>query len=213
MIKAILWDFGGVLTTSPFEAFARFEREQGLPADFIRRVNSTNPDSNAWAKFERSEVTMDEFDKLFETESGALGHAIPGTEIIKLLAGDVRPNMVNALKLCGEQYNCTCLTNNVAAGNGPGMTRDATARAEVEKVMTLFRQVIASSKIGLRRPDPRIYEYACEQMDVAPEEVVYLDDLGINLKPAAAMGMKTIKVVGEAQALKDLSAAANLSFA
>ncbi|MDF2365976.1 HAD-IA family hydrolase [Sneathiella sp.] len=213
MIKAILWDFGGVLTTSPFEAFTRFEKERGLPMDFIRRINSTNPDSNAWAKFERSEVTMDEFDKLFEAESGALDHAIPGTEIIKLLAGDVRPNMVNALKICGEQYNCTCLTNNVAAGKGPGMSRDAAAQAEVESVMTLFRQVIESSKIGLRKPDPRIYEYACDQMGVAPEEVVYLDDLGINLKPAAVMGMKTIKVVSEAQALRDLSAAANLSFA
>ncbi|MZR30147.1 HAD-IA family hydrolase [Sneathiella litorea] len=213
MIKAILWDFGGVLTTSPFEAFSRFESENGLPKDFIRGVNSTNPDSNAWAKFERSEVTMDEFDKLFEAESGALGHAIPGIEIIKLLAGDVRPNMVNALKICGVQYNCTCLTNNVAAGKGPGMTRDAAAQAEVAKVMALFRQVIESSKIGLRKPDPRIYEYACEQMEVTPEEVVYLDDLGINLKPAAAMGMKTIKVVSEEQALRDLSAAANLTFA
>lgn len=212
MIKAILWDFGGVLTTSPFEAFARFETEQGLPKDFIRRINSTNPDSNAWAKFERSDVTMEEFDKLFESESGALGHAIPGTEIIKLLAGDVRPNMVNALRICGEKYNCTCLTNNVAAGKGPGMTRDAAAQAEVANVMAMFRQVIESSKIGLRKPDPRIYEYACEQMEVIPEEVVYLDDLGINLKPAAAMGMKTIKVVSEAQALEDLSGAANISF-
>ncbi|MEX0582615.1 MAG: HAD-IA family hydrolase [Sneathiella sp.] len=212
MIKAILWDFGGVLTTSPFEAFTRFEKEQGLPTDFIRRINSTNPDTNAWAKFERSAVTLDEFDKLFEGESGEFGHQIPGTEIIKLLAGDIRPNMVNALKICGEKYNCTCLTNNVAAGNGPGMTRDAAAQAEVEAVMGLFRQVIESSKVGLRKPDPRIYEYACEQMSVAPEEVVYLDDLGINLKPAAAMGMTTIKVVSEEQALRDLAAASGLSF-
>ncbi|WP_340151098.1 HAD-IA family hydrolase [uncultured Sneathiella sp.] len=212
MIKAVLWDFGGVLTTSPFEAFTRFEMEHGLPANFIRKINSTDPDTNAWAQFERSAVTLDEFDKLFEGESGNLGHPIPGTEIIKLLAGDIRPNMVNALKLCGEKYICTCLTNNVAAGNGPGMTRDAAAQAEVEAVMRLFKQVIESSKIGLRKPDPRIYEYACEQMGVNPEEVVYLDDLGINLKPAAAMGMRTIKVVSEEQALRDLSAAANISF-
>lgn len=212
MIKAILWDFGGVLTTSPFEAFARFEKAKGLPENFIRTINSTNPNENAWAKFERNEVTLEEFDKLFELESAAMGHAVPGTEIIKLLAGDIRPNMVNALKICGTRFNCTCLTNNVAAGNGPGMTRDAAAQAEVEKVMALFHQVIESSKIGLRKPDPRIYEYACEQMTVAPEEVVYLDDLGINLKPAAAMGMKTIKVVNEGQALRDLAAASNLSF-
>ncbi|MCF8465863.1 MAG: HAD-IA family hydrolase [Sneathiella sp.] len=212
MIAAVLWDFGGVLTTSPFEAFSRFENENNLPLDFIRKINSINPDANAWAKFERSEVTLEEFDFLFKEESARLGHAIPGSEIIQLLAGDIRPNMVNALKICSEQFNCTCLTNNVSAGKGPGMTRDEAAQAEVNEVMALFRQVIESSKIGLRKPDPRIYEYACEQMGVTPDQVVYLDDLGINLKPAAQMGMKTIKVVSEEQALRDLEAAVGLSF-
>lgn len=212
MITAILWDFGGVLTTSPFEAFARFEREQGLPENFIRQVNSTNPDSNAWAQFERSAVTLEEFDGLFEAESKALGHAIRGTEIIKLLAGDVRPRMVGALKRCAEKFNCTCLTNNVAAGKGPGMTRDPAAHAEVQEVMALFNQVIESSKIGLRKPDPKIYEFACSEMGVTPDQVVYLDDLGINLKPAAKMGMQTIKVVSEDQALVDLQKAVGLSF-
>jgi putative hydrolase of the HAD superfamily len=212
MIKAILWDFGGVLTTSPFEAFARFEIERGLPKDFIRKINATNPDTNAWAQFERSEITLDQFDRLFEAECAALGHSVAGADIIALLGGAVRPNMVNALKICREKYICTCLTNNVASGKGPGMARDAASQAAVREVMALFTQVIESSKIGLRKPDPKIYEYACEQMGVAPEEVVYLDDLGINLKPAAAMGMTTIKVVSEAQALRDLSAASGLSF-
>jgi putative hydrolase of the HAD superfamily len=211
MIKAVLWDFGGVLTTSPFEAFAKFEAARNLPENFVRQINSTNPDSNAWARFERSEVSLDEFDALFEAESSALGHPVPGKEIIKLLAGNVRPNMVTALKRCAEKFNCTCLTNNVAAGKGPGMTRDAAMQAEVTAVMGLFNQVIESSKIGLRKPDPKIYEYACEQMGVTPDQVVYLDDLGINLKPAAAMGMKTIKVVSEEQALQDLEAAVGFS--
>ncbi len=212
MISAILWDFGGVLTTSPFEAFSRFEKERGLPTDFIRRINSTNPDTNAWAQFERSAVSLDEFDTLFETESRALGHPVRGTEIIKLLAGDVRPRMVQALKSCAEKFNCTCLTNNVAAGKGPGMTRDPAAHAEVQEVMALFNQVIESSKIGLRKPDPKIYEFACSEMGVTPDQVVYLDDLGINLKPAAQMGMQTIKVVTEDQALADLEKAVGLTF-
>jgi putative hydrolase of the HAD superfamily len=212
MISAILWDFGGVLTTSPFEAFARFEKESGLPENFIRQVNSTNPDTNAWAQFERNAVSLDEFDALFETESRALGHPIRGTEIIKLLAGDVRPRMVQALKSCAEKFNCTCLTNNVAAGKGPGMTRDPAAHAEVQDVMSLFNQVIESSKIGLRKPDPKIYEFACSEMGVTPDQVVYLDDLGINLKPAAKMGMQTIKVVTEDQALADLEKAVGLTF-
>jgi putative hydrolase of the HAD superfamily len=212
MIKAVLWDFGGVLTTSPFDSFSRFEKEKGLPDNFIRQINSTNPDTNAWAKFERSDVTLDEFDKLFEIESDALGHAIAGVEIIKLLAGDIRPRMVRALMACRDKFNCTCLTNNVAAGKGPGMTRDASAQAEVMEVMALFNQVIESSKIGLRKPDPRIYEHACAEMGVTADQVVYLDDLGINLKPAAAMGMKTIKVVSEQQALADLEEAVGLTF-
>jgi len=212
MKKAILWDFGGVLTTSPFEAFAKFEAAQDLPRNFVRQVNSTNPDSNAWAQFERSAVTLDEFDKLFEAESAALGHAVSGKEIVKLLAGAVRPRMVAALKLCTEKYNCTCLTNNVPAGMGPGMTRHEEAQTEVDEVMKLFRQVIESSKIGLRKPDPKIYDYACTEMGVVADEVIYLDDLGINLKPAAAMGMTTIKVVTEEQALADLQAATGLVF-
>lgn len=211
MIKAVLWDFGGVLTTSPFDSFTRFEKEKGLPENFIRQINSTNPDTNAWAKFERSDVTLEEFDKLFEMESEVFGHSIGGIEIIKLLAGDVRPRMVQALKACREKFNCTCLTNNVAAGKGPGMTRDAMAQAEVMEVMALFNQVIESSKVGLRKPDPRIYEFACSEMGVAAEEVVYLDDLGINLKPASAMGMKTIKVVSENQALEELAEAVGIS--
>lgn len=212
MITAILWDFGGVLTTSPFEAFSRFEKTQNLQPGFIRKINSTNPDTNAWAKFERSEVTFAEFDKLFEEEAVALGNAVSGADVVKLLAGNLRPRMVEALKICRQQFNCTCLTNNVTAGKGPGMMRDEKALIAVKDVMGLFRQVIESSKIGFRKPDPRIYEYACEQMGVGPEQVVYLDDLGINLKPAAKMGMKTIKVVSEAQALEDLESATGLHF-
>jgi len=73
MIEAVIWDFGGVLTSSPFEAFARFEAERGLPADIIRRTNADNHLENAWAKFERAEVDADTFDALFAAESLALG--------------------------------------------------------------------------------------------------------------------------------------------
>ncbi|GLQ05802.1 haloacid dehalogenase [Sneathiella chinensis] len=213
MITSILWDFGGVLTTSPFESFNRFETEKGLPHNFLRRVNSTNPDSNAWARFERSDINADQFDALFLEESTALGHPVRGNDVIRLLAGDIRPNMVAALKALSADYQCVCLTNNVSAGKGPGMSRTASAQKAVAEVMEIFDTVIQSSKIGLRKPDPQIYEYTCREMNVRPEQIVYLDDLGINLKPAAAMGMKTIKVVSEGQALKDLGAAVGKTFA
>lgn len=212
MISAVLWDFGGVLTTSPFEAFNRFEKEKGLPDNFLRTVNSTNPNANAWAKFERSDVTAEEFDALFLEESTALGHAVRGNDVIALLSGDLRPRVVAALERIAKDRKCVCLTNNVSAGHGPGMSRTDEAQKAVSGVMKLFDQVIESSKIGMRKPDPEIYKYACQEMGVEPAEVLYLDDLGINLKPAAAMGMKTIKVLNEVQALTDLGEALDQSF-
>lgn len=206
-IEAVIWDFGGVLTSSPFEAFSRFEAEKGLPKDFIRGINSTNPDTNAWALFERSEIDIDGFDRLFGEEAAAKGHHVPGRAIIELLSGDIRPEMVEALRRCKARAKVACITNNVPAGNGAGMARSAEKAAAVAEVLSLFDHVIESSKIGIRKPDPRIYQMACEALDVSPASCIYLDDLGINLKPAAALGMKTIKVVTAARALEELEAA------
>jgi putative hydrolase of the HAD superfamily len=213
MIKAVLWDFGGVLTTSPFEAFRRFERERGYPEDFIRRINATNPDDNAWARLERSEISVEDFDRLFEAEAAAAGRPLPGRQVLALLAGDLRPAMVRALEICARHYKTACLTNNVAFGEGPGMARESDAGRRIAEVMEMFDVVVESSKVGLRKPDPRFYERATAALDVAAEECVYLDDLGINLKPARQLGMRTIKVLDPAAALRELEAATGLELA
>ena len=149
MIEAILWDFGGVLTTSPFEAFNRYESENGLPTDFIRGINATNPEHNAWAKFESSQISIEDFDSAFAEESAAAGHRVPGRDVIALLSGDVRPRMVNVLKLCKEHYRVGCITNNVKSGQGPGMARDSAKAALVSEVMELFDMVVESSIEGM----------------------------------------------------------------
>ena len=213
MVEAVIWDFGGVLTSSPFEAFNRYEREKGLPANFIRGINATNPDTNAWALFERSECSFEEFDKLFAEESAAKGNRVPGRDIIELLSGDIRPEMVTALKRFNERARVGCITNNVSAGAGAGMARSAAKAEAVAEVMSLFDHVIESSRVGIRKPDPRIYQIACEALGVSAAASVYLDDLGINLKPAKALGMTTIKVVSPEQALRDLEAAVGFSVA
>ena len=204
-IQAVLWDFGGVITTSPFEAFNRFEERQGLPLDFIRSINATNPDTNAWAKFESSKVSLDEFDQLFLTESTAAGHPLPGSEVVKILSGDVRPYMVKVLERCKQDFKISCLTNNVRSGKGAGMSRSPENAAQVSAAMSLFDHVLQSSKEGMRKPQPEFYLLACERMAVEPEQVVYLDDLGINLKPARQLGMTTIKVLSQEQAVNDLT--------
>ncbi len=206
-IQAVIWDFGGVLTSSPFEAFNVYEADEGLPADFIRSVNARNPDDNAWAKLERSEVDADGFDGLFRTESRHLGHEVPGKDVLGLLSGQLRPPVVEALKACKARVKVGCITNNAPVGKGAGMTQDEEKAAKVAEVLDLFDHVIESSKLGIRKPDPRIYALMCEALDVEPSACVYLDDLGINLKPARAMGMTTIKVTGQDQLLTDLAAA------
>lgn len=203
-LQAVIWDFGGVLTSSPFEAFSRYEEENGLPKDFVRSVNARNIQENAWAKLERSEVNADEFDALFRDESCALGHEVPGKDILGLLSGDIRPNVVAALKLCKARVKVGCITNNAPVGKGAGMSSDSKKAEQVAEIMTVFHHVIESSKLGIRKPDPRIYALMCEALDVDPKHCVYLDDLGINLKPAREMGMHTIKVLNEAQLLRDL---------
>ena len=206
-VQAVIFDFGGVMTTSPFEAFNRYEREKGLPVDFIRKINASDPHTNAWARFERAEIDAAEFDAAFEMESRAAGHAIPGSAILPLLSGDIRPAMVEALKVCKANAEVACITNNVRTGSGFGMATTQQRADAAASVMTLFDAVIESSKAGVRKPDPAIYLMMCETLDVDPHDCVYLDDLGINCKPAAALGMTAIKVSSEAQALADLAKA------
>ena len=207
MIEAVIWDFGGVVTTSPFEAFARFERERGLPADIIRRTNAANHLENAWARFERAEVDLETFDKLFAEESRALGAEVRGKDVLPLLSGDIRPEIVDVLKRIKAKFKTGCITNNLPA-NAIGSTSGRSLY--IAEVMVLFDHVIESAKIGLRKPDPRIYRMMTDALTVDPARCVYLDDLGVNLKPAREMGMTTIKVTSAPLAIAELEAATGL---
>jgi putative hydrolase of the HAD superfamily len=212
-IAAVIWDFGGVFTTSPFEAFNRFEAEQGLPKDLIRKINTLNPDTNAWALFERNEVDPEGFDARFFEESTAIGHPVRGRDVLPLLSGALRPRMVAALKTCKAHFKVGCITNNVVSMHSPGQDESQRGAGAMGQVMPLFDAIIESSKAGVRKPDPRIYLMMCELLAVEPARCIYLDDLGINCKPAAALGMTAIKVVDVDQTLAELAAATGLEFA
>ena len=213
MLRAVFFDFGGVVLSSPFEAFNSYEDRTGLPRDFIRRVNSVNPDANAWARLERSELSPHDFDEVFARESEALGHRVPGADILALLHGDIRPEMVRAIDVVkANGFLTACLTNNVLSTPENPSAPDAAKRAEIAAILERFDALIESSKVGVRKPEPRFYEIACETVGVTPSECVFLDDLGINLKPAAAMGMTTIKVTSAAQALAELASHTGLTF-
>jgi putative hydrolase of the HAD superfamily len=212
MRTVVFWDFGGVILSSPFEAFNRYEASRGLPKDIIRTINATNGDSNAWALLERSDITPDEFDRKFAEEAAERGHQIPGADVLALLQGDIRPEMVQALqRIKAAGLPQACLTNNVVS-HGDGVTEHAQTERQqaINGIMAIFDKVVESSKVGCRKPETRFYEIACETMQADPNHVVFLDDLGINLKPAAALGMHTIKVVNHIEALRQLEAAVGL---
>jgi putative hydrolase of the HAD superfamily len=204
-LRAVMFDFGGVISTSPFEAFAHLEAERGLPPGFIRRVNATNPDDNAWARLERSELGVEAFGEQWAEEARALGHDLDGRLVLERLAGEIRPRMVAAIEKCRGVCKTACLTNNFVSA-------ERVVSPEVARVYELFDAVLESRVLGVRKPDPRFYELACEALGVEPEESVFLDDLGVNLKPARALGMHTIKVTDPDEALEELGRLLGLSF-
>ncbi len=207
--QAVIFDFGGVISASPFEAFNRLEAERGFPHAFVRSVNAIDPDGNAWARLERAEIDVETFDSLFAGEAARAGHALRGRDVLAVIAGRIRPEMVAALdRLAAAGYRLGCITNNMNAGSNRGMAHAATS--DFAAVMARFEHVVESARAGVRKPDPRIYLLMCEALGLPPQACVYLDDLGINCKPAAALGMHAIKVTGAAQALADLEAVLGL---
>ena len=202
-LRAVIFDFGGVILTSPFEAFARYEADHGLPDGFIRGLNATDPDTNAWARLERSEVDLAGFVHLFEAEAQAAGHAVDGQAVLALLAGELRPRMVEALSRCHDRLKTALLTNNFVA---TGPARSGERAGPMAAVLDHFDVIVESSRVALRKPDPAIYRLVCDELGVEPDEAVFLDDLGVNLKPARAMGMTTIKVIDPDEAIAELEA-------
>ncbi|MEI7887234.1 MAG: HAD-IA family hydrolase [Actinomycetes bacterium] len=199
MFKAVFFDFGGVILSSPFDAFLAYETRNNLPVGTLRSINSQNPNSNAWARLERGELSIETFVREFEFEAAALGYAVDGLQVLSCLSGEIRPEMVQAVRRCQEQLGTALLTNNFVAAS-PHWSSGGSFAA----LLPLFDAVIESSTAGCRKPESRFYEIALERMRVEPDQVVFLDDLGINLKPARKLGMTTIKVIDPSVALAEL---------
>jgi putative hydrolase of the HAD superfamily len=198
-LRAVLFDFGGVLSESPFTAFRRYEAENGLPEGFVRSLNATDHHANAWARLERGEVSVDEFGRLFEEEARAAGHEVDAAAVLGLLGGAPRPAMIDAVRRTREHYLVALATNNfLPARSSAGATAG---------VLDLFDHVFESSRLGVRKPEPAFFEHCCTELGIVPVEAVFIDDLGINLRPARELGMTTIKFVTEEQALDDLETA------
>ena len=202
--RAVIFDLGGVVLPSPLDAFREYERREGLPHRFISEIIVNSGDGGAWSQLERGEITLEAFANAFEAECAAGGGTVQADAMFSVLQGrgSASPEMVAAIaRIRDAGLKTAALTNNWVADDGVGM------RDRVPSLADLFDLIIESSNVGLRKPDPRIYELVCEQLDVEPASAIFLDDLGINLKPARAMGMRTIKVADPQVALAELEAA------
>jgi putative hydrolase of the HAD superfamily len=204
VVGAVVFDLGGVLTESPISAFTAYEAEAGLPEGLIVAINSTDPHTNAWARFERNELDVAGFSAAFEAEAAAAGYRVDASRVLEALRGELRPSMVEAVRrLRTAGMPLGMVSNNVAPMERTG---------PLGEVLGLFDTVVESSVEGVRKPEPEIYELTVARLSEAvgrsltPSDCGYLDDLGINLKPARALGMHTIKVVEPAAALAELSA-------
>jgi putative hydrolase of the HAD superfamily len=202
-VSAVIFDLGGVITESPMHAFAAYEAEVGLPDGLIRRLNSTDPDTNAWARFERNELDVAGFSAAFEAEALAAGHRLDAARVLEALHGEIRPAMVAAVhRLRAAGLPLGLLSNNVAPMERTG---------QLGELLGLFDAIVESSVEGVRKPEPEIYVRALTRLSEAvgrpieAADCAYLDDLGINLKPARALGFSTIKVVDPADALAELA--------
>lgn len=191
---AVIFDFGGVFTTSPVEKFAIYEKANGLPERFIGGVIKSRLHDGAFARFERGEISPEEFDRSFAEETAAAGHRIAGRDFGKLLDVEMKPAMVDAFhRVRGEGFKTGCITNNFPTMTSDGSSRDSDRARAVTEIFDAFDHVIESAKAGIRKPEPRIYEMMCEALALPAERCIFIDDLGVNLKPAKAMGMATIK--------------------
>jgi putative hydrolase of the HAD superfamily len=203
-VSAVVFDLGGVITESPMIAFAAYEREAGLPDGLIRQLNSTDPDTNAWARFERNELDVAGFSAAFEAEAAAQGHRLDASRVLAALRGEVRPAMVEAIRrLRAHGLPLGMVSNNVSPMERGG---------RMDEILDMFDVIVESSIEGIRKPEPEIYQRALERLSEAvgrrieATDCAYLDDLGINLKPARALGFSTIKVVDPDVAIAELSA-------
>lgn len=195
MYKAVIFDFGGVIMRSPLERFREFELDEGIEPGSIARLNMQNMHENAWAKFERGELDEAGFIAAFRDEAAAAGIAVDPTKLLSLMGGDLVEEMVSLIRTLRGNYLLAILTNNFTHQSNSGA---------MGPVRDLFDYVFESSRLGMRKPEPSIYRHVCAQMGIDPSESIFLDDLGINLKPARALGMTTIKVVDPSAATLDL---------
>ncbi len=190
-IKLILWDFGGVLTESPIKKFIEFEKENNLTPGTLVKINSHNKMNNAWAKLEKDLVNEKEFTELFLEEAKNLNikEEIDTNMVLNCLDVKLDKAMLDIFFKIKDKVPFACLTNNIPSHLNKNYNNT------FENFKHNFEYVFESSKLGLRKPEEKMYKHVIQKIKLPPENILFIDDLGINLKPAKKLGFFTYKYV------------------
>jgi putative hydrolase of the HAD superfamily len=182
---ALLIDWGGVLTTSMLDAFDAFKRREGADP---RAAFLDGPGRDALVELECGRIGIPAFERRLGAVLGVDPDGLAGR-----LTRDIRPDeeMLAAVRAFHDAGVKTALVSN-------------SWRAEDYDVDDLFDAIVLSGAIGIRKPDPRIYRHAADQLGVPTDRCVFVDDLGGNLKPAKALGMATIRHTGASSTIAQL---------
>jgi putative hydrolase of the HAD superfamily len=201
MYKAAIFDIGGVLTHSPVTRIKQYCADNGIH-DGVR-VAIFGPEDGPWSRFERSELTREGFAGEFDRHISVCETKATGPAFMEWFFQGFgeRPEMVGAVRYLKGRVKLGAITNNVSRDE-PAQTRTSGI-----DLPSLFEVIVESAIVGYRKPEPQIFQIACEQLGIEANEAVFLDDLGANLKGARALGMHTIKVDDTLSALDELEAA------
>lgn len=194
--RAVIFDLGGVVLGSPLHVIRDYEAEKKIPPGFVNRVVVSTGPTGAWSRLERGELTLEEFYAVFDADCAGAGPAFSAREMMERIAASTgpRPRMIEAIeRIRAKGLRTAALTNNWRSD-------EARSNALEEH----FDVYVESAVEGVRKPDPRIYRIVCERLSVEPDQTIFLDDIGHNLKAARALGMTTIKVDDPDPALVEL---------
>jgi epoxide hydrolase-like predicted phosphatase len=204
-IEAVIFDLGGVVFDSPLEFIRDYERRHGLPEHFIARiVGGYGGTDGPWHRLERGELTLSSFCAQFDADIQAAGERASSADLMTEMAArsKLRPAMLEAIRgVRSRGLKVAALTNNWVMGSADEHD------ARLEPLRAEFHVFVESCMVGMRKPDPRIYELTCQKLDIEPGCALFLDDMGQNLKAAKALGMRTIKVGDPTQAIAELELA------
>ena len=212
MIEAVIFDYGGVLSTTPFAGIAEYERKMGYPEKSLAQLlfgSGASPQGptedipdHDWHLLETGRLTLDEFhERLVKRSEAALGRPLDlgdYAQFLRELGVSVHWMMVHRVReLRSEGYCTAILTNNV---------KEWGRYWKSSIPLDLFDLIVDSCDVGLRKPDPAIYRLTCERLGVAPEAAVFLDDTRRHVGAARQVGLHGILVRDPWVALAELDA-------